>query len=160
EGSYKTKAGSSPAASVRIEIQSDALSAEDFINIDALRGEGLAQHRNAVIRLGGTAHEDVERRVTRFWPRMDRDMALRQHGDPCHAAGLKMVQVNVQERRARGFNAAPQRRFDMIDIIEPFGAVQIDDQMNAGAANAVANGEMVLARKILAAFCRRRSRNF
>src|SRR5262245_46943732 len=82
EGSYKTKAGSSPAASVRIEIQSDALSAEDFINIDALRGEGLAQHRNAVIRLGGTAHEDVERRVTRFWPRMDRDMALRQHGDP------------------------------------------------------------------------------
>ena len=63
-----------------------------------------------------------------------------------------MVQVNVQERRAGSFNAAPQRRLDMIDIIEPFGAVQIDDQMHAGAANAVANGEMVLARKILLAF--------
>ena len=87
-------------------------------------------------------------------------MALRQHGDPGDSAWLKMMQVNVQERRAGGFNAAPERCLDMIDIIEPFGAVQIDDQMHAGATNAVADGEMVLARKIQPAICRRRSRYF
>jgi len=70
------------------------------------------------------------------------------------------MQVNVQECRAGGFNAAPQRCLDVIDIIEPFGAVQIDNQMNAGAPNTVANGEMVFARKILPAFCRRGSGYF
>jgi hypothetical protein len=136
------------------------LAAEDFVDVDALGGEGLPQHRDAIIWLGGAAHEDVERRVTRLWPGVDRDVALRQHRDPGHAARLKMVQVNVQERRAGSFNAAPQRRLDMIDIIEPFGAVQIDDQMHASAVNTIANGEVVLARKILPAFCRRGSRHF
>ena len=49
-----------------------------------------------------------------------------------------------KQRRARGFDAAPQRRLDMLDVVEPLGAVQIDDQMHAGAAHAVANGKMIL----------------
>ena len=71
-----------------------------------------------------------------------------------------MVQVNVQQRRARRFNAAPQRLLDMIDVIEPFAAVQIDDQVHAGAANAVADCKMILACEFLPAFHRGRSRHF
>ena len=136
------------------------MSAENFVDLDALGAEGFAQHRNTIVWFGGAAHKDVERRVTRFRPGMDRDVALGQDGDPGHAAGLKMMQVNVKQRCAGRFNAAPQRRLDMIDIVEAFGAVQIDDQMHAGAANAVTNGEMVLARKTLPAFRRHRSRHF
>ena len=87
-------------------------------------------------------------------------MAFRQHGDARHAAWLEMMQMDVQQRCSRGFNAAPQRRFDMIDIIEALGAVQIDDQMHAGAADAIANSEVVLARVVLPAFRRRRNRHF
>ena len=131
--------------------------AQDFVDVDALGGKCIAQYGDAIVRLGGPAHKDVERRVARFGPSMDGDVALGQDGNAGHATWLKMMQVNVQERRAGGFNAAPQRRLDVIDIIEPFGAVQIDNQMYAGAANTVANGKMVFARKILPALCRRGS---
>ena len=43
--------------------------------------------------------------------------------------------------------ASTQRRsvvLDQVDVVEPLGAVQIDDQMHAGAAHAVADREMVL----------------
>src|SRR5262245_41802368 len=93
----ETKVESNSALQVRIKVRSDLLAAEDFIDVDALGGEGLAQHRDTSIRLGAAAHENVECRVTRFWPCMDRDVALRQHRDSGHAARLKMMQVNVQE---------------------------------------------------------------
>ena len=41
-------------------------------------------------------------------------------------------------------DAAAQRRLDQVDVVEPGGAVQIDDQMHAGAAHALADGEMVV----------------
>jgi hypothetical protein len=39
--------------------------------------------------------------------------------------------------------ASTQRRLDMIDVVEPLGAVQIDDQMHAGAAHALAQCKMI-----------------
>ena len=45
----------------------------------------------------------------------------------------------------RGGDAAAQRRLDQVDVVEALGVVQIDDQMHAGAAHAVAHGEMILA---------------
>ncbi len=41
-------------------------------------------------------------------------------------------------------DAAAQRRLDQVDVIEPGGAMQVDDQMNAGAAHALADGKMVM----------------
>src|SRR5262249_18812430 len=40
---------------------------------------------------------------------------------------------------------AAQRRLDQTDVVEALGPVQIDDQVHAGAAHAVANGEMAFA---------------
>ena len=40
--------------------------------------------------------------------------------------------MDVHERRVRRLDAAAQRRLDMIDVVKPLGAVQIDDQMHAG----------------------------
>jgi hypothetical protein len=39
----------------------------------------------------------------------------------------------------------PQRFIDEIDVREPFGFVEIDDQMHAGATHAVADDEVILA---------------
>src|SRR5215471_12010266 len=63
----KTKAESGSVPQVPTKVRSGVLAAEDFVDIDALGGEGFAQHRDAIIRLSGAAHENVERRVTRFW---------------------------------------------------------------------------------------------
>ena len=40
-----------------------------------------------------------------------------------------MVHVDMQERGAGGLDATAQRRLDVLDVVKPFGAVQIDDQM-------------------------------
>jgi hypothetical protein len=55
-----------------------------------------------------------------------------------------MVQVDVQQRRAGGSHATAQRRLDQIDVIETSGAMQIDNQMHAGATHAIAIGEMIV----------------
>ena len=55
------------------------------------------------------------------------------------------MQVNVQQGRLRGVDAAAQRRLDEVDIVEPLGSMQIDDQMHASATNAVADGEVACA---------------
>ena len=64
---------------------------------------------------------------------------------PGHAVRLEMMQVDMQQRRARRVDAAAQRRLDVIDVVEALGVVEVDDQMHAGAAHAVAVGEMILA---------------
>ena len=95
------------------------LPAQVLADRDALRLERLAQHRDAGIRLGVAAHEDVERRVARLRPGVDRDVALGQHrdaGDP--AVRLEVMQVDVQQRRARGGDAAAQRLVDQVDVVE------------------------------------------
>ena len=86
-------------------------------------------------------------------------MALRQHRHAGHTARLEVMQVDMQERCARGFNAPPQRRLDVLDVIEPLGAVQVDDQMHAGEADAVTYGEVVLAIVCSAIILRRRRRS-
>ena len=42
-------------------------------------------------------------------------------------------------------DGAPQRCLDVLDVIEPLCAVQIDDQVHAGTADAVANREVIVA---------------
>ena len=56
-----------------------------------------------------------------------------------------MVQVDVQQRRAGGVDAAAQRRLDQVDVVEALGPVQVDDQMHACATHAVADREMIVA---------------
>ena len=73
-------------------------------------------------------------------------MALGQHRDTRHATiRLEVVQMDVQQRRARGRHALAQRLVDQIDICEALGLIQIDDQMHARAANAIADHKVVLA---------------
>src|SRR4029077_9334505 len=56
-----------------------------------------------------------------------------------------MMQMDVQQRGAGRGDAAPQRFIDVIDVVEMPGVVEIDDQVHAGAAHAIADHEMVLA---------------
>ena len=53
------------------------------------------------------------------------------------------MQMYVQQRRARGGDAATQRLIDVIDVIEVLCAIEVDDQVHAGAAHAVADHEVV-----------------
>src|SRR5258708_28242572 len=53
--------------------------------------------------------------------------------------------MDVQQCRLCRLHAAPQRRLDQVNVVEAFGSMQIDDQMHASAAHAVAHGEMPFA---------------
>ena len=53
--------------------------------------------------------------------------------------------MDVQQRRLSRVHTAAQRRLDQTDIVEALGPVQIDDEVHAGAAHAVANGKMPFA---------------
>src|SRR5579863_1594846 len=160
--SHKETAGTRPGRSIFIPEPpgSGVLTAQQFVDADALGGKRLAQHWNARVGIGGATHENVQRGIADFRPGVDGDVALRQHRHAGHPAGLKVVQVNMQQCRAGGLDAAPQRRLDVLDIVEALGAVQIDDQMNAGAADAVTRGEMIFAVERLASFLRYGSRHF
>ena len=107
--------------------------------------ERLAQDVDALLRLGVSAHEDVERSVIGFRPAMDGDVTLREHSDTRHAAiGREVMQVDVQERCARHLHASLERALDVLQIIEPSGAEQIHDEVGAGEPNAIALDEEVL----------------
>src|SRR5260370_14036769 len=67
------------------------LPAQDLVHLDALGLEGLAQHRDAGVRAGAAAHEHVESGIAGIGPRVDRDMALRQHRHPGHSVRLEVV---------------------------------------------------------------------
>src|SRR5690606_9516698 len=41
-------------------------------------------------------------------------------------------------------DAADQRALDMVDLVEPLGLVEIDDQVHAGTAHAVPDHEMIV----------------
>ena len=72
-------------------------------------------------------------------------MALGQYRDPGHAVRLEVVHVDMQQGRLRGVHTTPQGRLDQIDVVEAFGPVQIDNEMDPGTTHAVTNGEVVLA---------------
>ena len=86
---------------------------------------------------------------------MDGDVAFRQHRHAGYAVRLKMMKMDVQECGARGFDAAAQSRLDVLEVIEPLRAMQVDDQMHASAAHAFAKREMALT-----VLLRRRSGHF
>jgi len=55
------------------------------------------------------------------------------------------MEVDVQERCLRHLDATPERRLDMREIVQTARADQVDDQMRAGKALAVALDEEVLS---------------
>ena len=55
------------------------------------------------------------------------------------------MQMDVQQRRLRHIDAAPQRRFDMRKIVQTARADQVDDEMRAGKTLAVALDEEIRA---------------
>src|SRR6202140_2069937 len=128
--------------------------AKKLVHADALGGKCLAQHRDALVGLSRAAHEHVECGIADFRPSVDGDVALRQHSHAGDAVRLEVVQVDVQQCRLGGIDAAPQRRLDVVDVVGPRGAVQIDDQVRAGATHAVADREVIVA------IVRRRRRDF
>ena len=135
-----------PAAQTRRSLSLlGALAAQNFVHPDPLCGKSLVEDGDASIRIGRSAHEYIERGIACVGPGVNRNVTFRQHGHAGHAVRREMMNVNVQQRRARDFNAASQGRFDMLDVIEPPRAVQIDDQMHARTTHAITNREMALA---------------
>src|SRR5690606_4894145 len=80
-----------------------------------------------------------------FGPRMNRDVALREHRYAADAAvRLERVQMNVQQRGAGGLDTFDERSLDVLKVVEPFSAVDIDDVVRGGSANAVLLDEEVV----------------
>src|SRR6185503_13164008 len=61
------------------------------------------ENRKRFLRVGISAHEDIERRITALRPCMHADMTLRQHRNAGNSAALSEgMQMNVQKRCACG----------------------------------------------------------
>src|SRR5262249_9668625 len=118
---------------------------QDLVNLDVLGLEGLAQNRDARIRMGLAAHEYIDRRVAGIRPSMYRNVALGQHGHARHPIRVEMMQVDVQEGGLGRGDATAQRRIDQVDVVKTGRTAQIDDQVHAGATNAVSSCKMVVA---------------
>ena len=56
----------------------------------------------------------------------------------------EVMQVNVQQRSACGFDTTLKRLLDMLEVIKPPGSKQIYDQMGPGISNAFTLDEVVL----------------
>src|SRR5690606_18304089 len=87
----------------------------------------------------------IECGIVAFRPRMDRDMAFGEHSDAADAAvRLERVQMHVQQRRSGRVHAVDQRALDVLEIVEPFSAVDVDDEVRPGAAYPVLLDEEVV----------------
>src|SRR5205807_7404307 len=76
---------------------------------------------------------------------MERNVTFGEHRHARYAAiRLKMVEVDVQQRRAGGVDAAPQCRLDMIEVVEPLPVEKVDDEMHAGAPHPVSDHEVIV----------------
>ena len=60
------------------------------------------------------------------------------------AVVVEMMQVDVQEGRTGSLHAAHQRRLDVSDVVQPLAAVEVDDQVGAGATHAVAKHQVLV----------------
>ena len=106
--------------------------------------ESRLQDVDGGVRLGVAAHEDIERGIAGLGPAVDADVAFRQHRHPGNAAVRREVmQVDMQQRCTRHLNAAFQRLFDVLEIVKPLGAEQVDDEMGAGVAMSISFDEVV-----------------
>jgi hypothetical protein len=66
---------------------------------------------------------------------MDADVPFAKYRNPGDAAvDRKTMHVNVQQGCTRHFHAAFQRLFDVLEIVKPLRAEQVDDEMGAGVA--------------------------
>jgi hypothetical protein len=65
------------------------------------------------------------------------------------AVRCKVVEMDVQKSGARHLHASPERLLNVLQVVEPFGSNEIDDQMSARVADTIALTEKVLASLLL-----------
>jgi hypothetical protein len=94
------------------------LAAQMLVHDDLARLESLAENLHSKMRLRGSAHENVESRVSVFGPAVDADVRLSKHGNARHAAiRREVMHVDVQERGACDVDAFPEGILDMLKIV-------------------------------------------
>src|SRR6185369_14351531 len=90
--------------------------------------EGPLRSIDRRMRPGISAHEDIECRIAPLRPAMDADVPFAKYRDPGDAAvDRETMHVNVQQGCTRHFHAAFQRLFDVLEIVKPLRAEQVDD---------------------------------
>src|SRR5215475_11310889 len=115
-----------------------------FLDHDAFGLERPVQHVDGGMRVRMTAHKDIERGIAGLGPAVNADVTFRQHGHTRNATiGRKVVEVDMQQRCPRHGHAALQRLFDVLEIVKPPGAEQVNDKMGAGEAMPIAFDEVV-----------------
>ena len=73
-------------------------------------------------------------------------MRLRKHRDARDSAVRReVVQMDVQQGRAGGFNGRKQAALHALEVVEALGAEEVHDQMGAGKNLAIAVDEVVMA---------------
>ena len=104
----------------------------------------MLEDRHGFVRLGGAAHEDVDRRIGALRPGVDRDVALGQHRDAGDPAILgKLVEVHVKQGRPALLDRAAEGHLDHLRVVEMFRLPEVENEMAAGVAQAVAFDEVV-----------------
>jgi hypothetical protein len=110
------------------------------------RLEGLLQDIDGRSWVGVAAHEDVESGIAILGPAVDGDVRLGKNRDSGNSTVRREVmQVDVQKGGACHLHASPERVLDVLQIVEPFGSNEIDDQMSARVTDPIALTEKVLA---------------
>jgi hypothetical protein len=112
---------------------------------DSLRTESFPEYVDCSHGTGLSAKKNIESRIPILRPGVDADVRLseEQHArDP--SVGRESVKMRVQDRGSGDLCAMDQGRLDMLEIIDPFGFVKVDQQMNPGASDAVAFNEAPL----------------
>jgi len=109
-------------------------------------GKGLLQNADGLFGFGIAAHEDVEGREIPFGPGMHADVGFCQDRYPGYASvWKKMVQVDVQKGCLAFMDAFTQCGFHDFQIVQVFGAPQVDDEVCSGEKDTVPFYEVVLS---------------
>lgn len=126
--------------------QIEFLAALVRLDDDLLGFERILQNGNAQLGLGIATHEHVKRGVVSFGPAMNGNVALSKNRNSGYTAvRCEMMQMNMQQARSGDLDTPLQGSLHVLDIVEPVSAKQIDDQMIAGIANAIAFYEEVVS---------------
>src|SRR3982074_3864804 len=73
---------------------------------------------------------------------MNRDVTFGQHRDARYPVGLEAVKMDVQKRGPGCIDATAQSRLDIVDVVEVFALIQIDQEVNAGATRTMPHHRM------------------
>lgn len=90
-------------------------------------------------RVDFATHVHVDRGIACGRRAVESDMASGQHRKPRHAGFVRVaMQVNSEQGGASNFDATLECTLDVLEVVQPAGIDQVDDQMIAGKANAIA----------------------